>query len=901
MLSPGTVLGSYQILSALGAGGMGEVYRARDAKLGRDVAIKILPEAFAADPDRLARFQREAQVLAALNHPNIAAIHGLDDSNGLRFLVLELVDGEALDARLKGGALPFDEALAIARQIVDALEAAHEKGIIHRDLKPANVMLTSDGRVKVLDFGLAKIEANEAGASGALSHSPTLTFAATQAGVILGTAAYMSPEQAKGRPTDKRSDVWSFGCVLFEMLSGKRAFEGEDVSDTLAAILRGDPDWNALPAAVPPHIRSILERCLQKDRKTRIPDLSVVRFLMDDGSLPASAPSLSSASPITRLSIGWQAAAAVLFVATAVSLAGWWYASRRVEPAITRFFVYPPDKAAFMAANGLLSSGRISPDGKKLAFTARDAAGKQLLWVRPLDGLIAQPLADTDAATNPFWSPDSRFIAYFVPGKLMKVAAAGGPPQTVCAAMPGNRGGAWNRDGVIVMNGGPSAPLKRVPAAGGDPSPALRLMPGQTSHVFPWFLPDGHHVLFYAYGATDDANGIYVGSLDTGESTRIAGADSGAVFAPTGYLLFVRQGTLLAQRFSSKTRTLSEDPFPVAEHVESSGVPGFVSFSVSDNGALVYGIGSGRSSGVQMVLVDRGGKSVASYGPFANYRGIDLSTDGHYLAAHRHDGTGGDLWVTDVVRGTTSRLTFDPLQDNSSPAWSPDGSQIAFASRRNGKWGLYRKAATGAGTEERLLESDTAYLPQSWSPDGRAIVAAQLDTKLGVDLWMLPVSTSNAADTKPVPLLRTTFNEDFGQISSDGKWLAYMSNETGRAEVYVQPFPTGSGKWQVSTNGGTFPRWRRDGRELFYMDRTSAGKMIAVDVNGTASVFVAGSPKELFDSGYLNLGHTAPYLPFAVSADGQRFLIPRGEGLSTADAISSPIAVVLNWDAGLKK
>ena len=763
-------------------------------------------------------------------------------------------------------------------------------------------MLTHEGQVKVLDFGLAKIETPAAGASGALSESPTLTFAATQAGVILGTAAYMSPEQAKGRPADKRSDVWAFGCVLFEMLTGRRAFEGEDVSDTLAAILRGEPDWNALPAAVPPHIRSILERCLQKDRKTRIPDLSVVRFLMHDaGSLTATAPAAPGALTITRPSIGWQAAAAVLFVATAVSLAGWWYASRRVEPAVTRFFVYPPDKAVFMAANGLLSSGRISPDGKKLAFTARDAAGKQLLWVRPLDGLIAQPLADTDAATNPFWSPDSRFIAYFVPGKLMKVAATGGPPQTVCATMPGNRGGAWNRDGVIVMNGGPSTPLKRVPAAGGDPSPALRLMPGQTSHVFPWFLPDGHHVLFYAYGATDDANGIYVGSLDTGESTRIAGADSGAVFAPTGYLLFVRQGTLLAQRFSSKTRTLSEDPFPVAEHVESSGVPGFVSFSVSDNGALVYGIGSGRSSGVQMVLVDRGGKSVASYGPFANYRGIDLSTDGHYLAAHRHDGTGGDLWVTDVVRGTTSRLTFDPLQDNSSPAWSPDGSQIAFASRRNGKWGLYRKAATGAGTEERLLESDTAYLPQSWSPDGRAIVAAQLDTKLGVDLWMLPVSTSNAADTKPVPLLRTPFNEDFGQISSDGKWLAYMSNETGRAEVYVQPFPTGSGKWQVSTNGGTFPRWRRDGRELFYMDRTSAGKMLAVDVNGTASVFVAGSPKELFDSGYLNLGHTAPYLPFAVSADGQRFLIPRAEGLSTADAISSPIAVVLNWDAGLKK
>jgi Tol biopolymer transport system component len=545
----------------------------------------------------------------------------------------------------------------------------------------------------------------------------------------------------------------------------------------------------------------------------------------------------------------------------------------------------------------VFSSGVISPDGRKLVFPARDATGKTLLWVRALDALTAQPLAGTESAVNPFWSPDSRFIAFFAPG-----AANGGPPQTLCSSGGGNRGGAWSKDGVIARTGGPGNPLRRVSSAGGEPTPALRLMPGQVAQVFPSFLPDGHRVLFYAYGSTDDTTGIYIGSLDTSESTRVAGADSGAVFTPSGHLLFARQGTLMAQRFSSTTSTLVDEPFPIAERVESSGVPGFVSFSVSDTGVLAYGIGSGRGSGLQLSWVDRQGKVLATAAPLGNYRGIDISPDDRYVAAHRHDGAGGDVWVTDLVRGTTSRLTFDGSQDNGSPIWSTDGSQILFASRRNGKWGLYRKAESGAGTDEQLVESETAVLPQSWSPDGRAIVYSEVHPKTGSDLWMLSLSKGEGAETKkPIALHRTTFNENFAQISPDGKSLAYTSNETGGPEIYVQPFPTGSGKWQVSTTGGIFPRWRRDGRELFYLDRLTNGKMLAVDVNGTGSTLAVGSPKDLFDSGYINLGHTGPYHPLAVSADGQRFLIPRPETVASTDAFAAPIAVVLNWDEGLKK
>src|SRR4051794_1316323 len=477
-LTAGATLGSYDIIAALGAGGMGEVYRARDTKLGREVAIKILPETFAQDPERLARFQREAQILAALSHPHIGGIHGLDEAIGIRFLVLELVSGESLAQRLSRGALPVDDALAVARQLVDALEAAHDKGIVHRDLKPANIMLSDDGQVKVLDFGLAKQEAGAAGASGGagMTHSPTLTFAATQAGVILGTAAYMSPEQAKGRPADKRSDGWAVGCVVFELLTGKRAFEGDDVSDTLAAILRGEPDWAALPAGVPPHIVALLKRCVAKDRKARVPDLSVVRFMLDE-PVAVAAPRVGATDPDSarrsrRALRAWQAATALSLLTLVAGAA--WYASRDATPAkVTRFFVAPPEKSSFVIAERPAAAAIISPDGSKLAFTAKDASGKTLLWIRPIDSLTAQPLPGTDEASYPFWAPDSRSLAYSIRTKLMKVAATGGPPQTLCSFLGPTvvgRGGSWNKDGVIVFNNGPGEPLYRVAAAGGDAS-----------------------------------------------------------------------------------------------------------------------------------------------------------------------------------------------------------------------------------------------------------------------------------------------------------------------------------------------------------------------------------------------------------------------------------------------
>ncbi len=511
-----------------------------------------------------------------------------------------------------------------------------------------------------------------------------------------------------------------------------------------------------------------------------------------------------------------------------------------------------------------------------------------------MDSLTAAPLLGTDGAQFPFWSPDSRFIAYTAQNKLLKIAAGGGLTQTLCA-VDGMASGAWSRDDVIVFNQGTST-LFRVSSEGGQPVPLTRLAAGHTVHNFPSFLPDGRHVLFYVAASSKDLDGTYVVSLDTGESKRLLGADSGAIYDPgSEYLLFVRQGTLLAQSFDLKTLTLAGEPLPVAEQIESSVYLGVPAFSVSDAGVLAYGVGTGRAT-FQMVWVDRQGKVSGTVGPEANYRGLDLAPGGNLVATHRHDGQGGDIWVTELSRGTSSRFTFDASLENSSPIWSPDASQIVFGSVRTGKWGLYLKAANGAGAEERLVESNVPIAPMSWSPDGRFIVYWMNDPNTQYDLWLVPLS----GDRKTVPLLQTPFNESHGQVSPDGKWLAYVSNETGQNEVHVQPFPAGVGRRKVSTIGGsTFPRWRGDGRELFYMERVSNGKIMAVDVKSSASTFEAGTPKELFDSAYINLGHVANYQTYAVSADGQRFLIPRPFNVSEATA--APIAVVLNWAAALKK
>jgi eukaryotic-like serine/threonine-protein kinase len=903
-LARGTVLASYEIIAPLGAGGMGEVYRARDRKLGREVAIKILPEEFVREPERVARFEREAQLLAALNHPNIAAIYGVENSGATPFLVLELVDGESLAERLRsvgaGQGLALGETLAIARQVVDALEAAHDKGIVHRDLKPANVMITHDGQVKVLDFGLAKLEVDPASATGGLTHSPTLTFAATQAGVILGTAAYMSPEQVKGRPADKRSDVWAFGCVLFEMLTGRRAFEGEDVSDTLAAILRGEPAWSAFPADVPPHVRALVRRCLQKDRKSRIPDLSVVRFLLDEPI--ESQPSAASVArePSRRSALMWKTAAPLLASTTVIGLYAW-YQTQSVSPASMRFLILPPENGTYVTGGTAAAAhAAVSPDGLKLAFTLRDVAGKVLLWVRPIDSLAAQPLTGTDNAAYPFWSPDSRFIGYSTPGRLMKVAVAGGPPQTLCAFSGPNivgRGGAWNRDGVILFNNGPG-PLYRVSSAGGQPSPVGHLMTGQNSQNFPTFLPDARRMLFFASSA-GEATGLYVGSLDTGESKRLVESESGAVYAPRNrVLLFVRDGTLLAQSFDPKTLDLSGEPFPVVEHVASGAVPGVVAFSLSDNGVLAYGIGPPLGT-FEIVSVDRHGKSIQTVGSSGRHRRIELSSDGQRVAVDRGViRQGGDIWLTELTRSSTSRFTFDPSQNNQSPIWSPDDTTIAFTSLRSGKWGIYARPSRGAGNEQRLLESDNPVYPMSWSPDGGSIVY-QTDTRSAspgsIDVWLLPLS----ADRRPAPLAATAFSsERSGQISPDGRWLAYASNETGTSEIYVQAFPAATTKWPVSTGGGWYPRWRRDGRELFYL-RPPNGKMMAVDVRTNGSTFDIGETRELFESGYFFFPAFNSQYPYSVTADGQRFFIPRPVADPSAPAQGS-IAVIVNWAAGIK-
>jgi eukaryotic-like serine/threonine-protein kinase len=895
--APGARIGAFEILAPLGSGGMGEVYRARDTRLGREVAIKTLPEMFTADAGRVARFEREAQILAALNHPNIAAIHGVDAAGGTPVLVLELVDGESLAARLQRGRLPVAEALAIARQMVDALEAAHDRGIVHRDLKPANVMVTADDRVKVLDFGLAKFEAGVAGEAGGLTQSPTITFAATQAGVILGTAAYMSPEQAKGRAADKRSDVWAFGCVLYEMLTGRRAFDGEDVSDTIAAILRGAPDWSAVPPEVPPHVRQVLEHCLTKDRTARIPDISVVRFALDHPTVPV-APSTHFGSPQARLGIAL-AAAAVMGAAVGIVI-GARYLARQETGARFRFTIAPPPNATFIAGNGGNVEPALAPDGKSVAFTARDAGGNILLWVRALDELSAQPLAGTEGATYPFWSPDSRFIGYSTPGRLMKVAARGGPSQTVCtfrnAALIG-RGAAWSTDGVIVFNNGPNVPLYRVQASGGDPSPIGAAPDNGIYFSFPSFLPDGRTVLAFGFALGPDtrtARGVYLVPLGGGTPTRLLDSDSSAIFAPEGYLLFLRQGSVLAQRFDPAKLALIGEPVPVAENVDTTfNIPGFLGFSVSTTGLLAYGMAGSAGGLLRLTWVDRGGKALGTVGPDANYRGIDLSPDDRRVAVHRHDTDTGDVWIIDVADGRTSRFTFDPSRENVSPVWSPDGRFVAFGTRMDGTWTMFRKLSNNSADAESLLESNSGLLPESWSPDGKAIVYVTSGAQSSSHLGILPL----AIPRTPRPLGNASSVEVYGQISPDGRWLAYASTETARSEIYVRSLHGKGGKWTISTAGGEFPRWRSDGRELFYLV-PSAGTIMHVDVSSNGDTFEAGRPGDLFESGFISFRHGAgPYHAYAVSRDGQRFLIPRPPGGAT----SQSAAIVVNWAATLPK
>jgi serine/threonine protein kinase/Tol biopolymer transport system component len=901
-LNPGTRLGPYEIVAPLGAGGMGEVYRATDTNLKRQVAIKVLPASVAADPDRLARFQREAEILAALNHPNIAHIHGLEKSDGTVALVMELVEGPTLADRIARGSIPLDEALPIGKQIAEALEGAHEQGIIHRDLKPANIKIRQDGVVKVLDFGLAKAMDQAAGstpnAAGDLTRSPTITSPAMMTGIgaLLGTAAYMSPEQARGTPVDKRADLWAFGVVLFEMLTGKRLFEGATISDTLASVLKTDPDWTALPEQLPASIRRLLRRCLEKDRKRRIADAADARLEIDEAltaantDAPAPSEDVSTAGSRGRTRVAWSVAA--VFAAAALGLGALLSVQRAPpDPPVFRSTVLMDEN---LSASPPSHRFALSPDGRRLAYIASDANGRTSLWVRALDGVVGQSLAGTNGARAPFWSPDSRYIAFYADDKLKKVEATGGSPIAICATgdYAPNRPrspGSWNRDDVIVFPAQDASSLSRVAAAGGTPTSVTTLdsSAGETQHLFPFFLPDGRHFLYVAFNDVVTL-AVYVGSLDSPQRLRVMDAASNAQYA-AGSLIFARGGTLMAQPFTLATSTLGGEPVPIGERVAMNiSVVRAGAFSVSETGVLVYQDDSGARNSALM-WSDRAGRRTPALDERASYRDVTLSPDDTQASVSIRDDRvqTGDIWIVNLTRRIKARFTFDPL-DEFAGIWSSDGIDIVFNSRRKGHLDLYRKSVSGPGAEDVLLADQVDKTPTSWSPNRRFILYTISSQRSGYDIWVLPLT----GDRKPFPFAATTYAEQWGQFSPDGNWVAYMSDESGHSEVYVTPFPGPGGKLPISESGGSYPRWRRNGKELFFQsldNRLMAATLnvgtVRVDVEGVRPLFEAHAPEG------------APRNFYDVSSDGERFLFTVPDAQTTA----TPLTLVTNWPALLKK
>jgi Tol biopolymer transport system component len=897
-LEPGFSLGPYRIERLIGAGGMGEVYRARDTKLGRDVAIKILPRTFTTDPERLARFEREARMLAALNHPHIGAIYGLEDADGVPGLVLELVEGPTLAERLAGGPLPVTEALTIARQIADALDTAHEKGIIHRDLKPANIKITPDGVVKVLDFGLAKVLAGDA-AGPDLSESPTITLGATREGVLLGTAAYMSPEQARGQVVDKRTDIWAFGCVLFEMLAGHAVLAGNTLSDTIAAILGGEPAWDQLPAATPPNIRPLLRRCLDRNPKRRLRDVGDARIEIDDAlRAPLLESGVAAPLPWTRTVVRsirlWRAIAAVVTL-MAIGLSVWVLRTTAPEPA-SRVEASLPDGTT---PGDYVS---VSPDGRKLVVAA---AGQGGLWVRELGSLEWRRLPGTENGASPFWSPDSRYVAFAVENQLKKVDTTGGPPETLCT-VPSNAvgSGSWNRDGVIIFGswgGGSGGPLWRVSQVGGAATAVTEVetSKGELYHTWPAFLEDGTHFLYFRSGPPEIA-GIYAGSLNAKPAdqshARILANELTASYA-NGYVFFMRATTMMAQPFDRRLLQLKDTLVAIAEAVRTTWF-GTEVFSASSGGALAYRTAPAVEN-VQLTWIDRQGKVISTVGPPSLEGAVGLSPDGN-RAVIRDSGydVPGDLWTVDVFSGRRTRLTF--RRNNYSPGvWSPDGTRIAYAGGSLGDT-LYEKASTGTEEEIELLkEPGTRHFVTSWSSDGRFLLYhTENAPRTGYDVWVLPLE----GERKPVLLLGDSFNEWAARFSPDRHWIVYASTETGSgaAELFVRPFivsasgrpALGEGKWQISRGGGNWPVWRSDKEILFNgglpWNPNNAVMAAAVKASGTA--FESGVPQQLFPSGVAG--------GLDVTADGQRFLVTVAQAQRPAPL---SIGVILNWPALMKK
>ena len=896
-LHPGTTLGPYRVTAKIGEGGMGEVYRARDTTLDRDVALKVLPEAFTSDPDRLARFEREAKVLASLNHPNIGHIYGLEEADGQKALVLELIEGPTLADRIKQGPIPIDEALPIAKQIAEALEAAHEQGIIHRDLKPANVKVKADGTVKVLDFGLAKAFQPDASDPN-MSMSPTisLTAAATQMGMVIGTAAYMSPEQAKGKPVGKQADVWAFGAVLFEMLTGTRPFTGDDVSETLARVIDREPSWDALPDSVPPVLASFLRGCLQKNPRKRIRDIGDVSMAME-GAFETTAGGRSEPTVLPRLQV-WQrpipAAAAALLLSLASGLAGWALVTGyTASPSATtsRFTFTLPDSDQIPSGGG--TRVVLSPDGQTLVYRATRGGADQP-FRRSIDEFEAVPMLGTEGGRDPFFSPDGRWVGFFAGGVLKKVALAGGPAQELTTEVvdPGIRGADWGADDMIVVGRAPG--LARVPAAGGELTVIADVEAGRQLW-YPQVLPETGAILFTAdLGGTGE---LRVLVPETGERRSVLPNAVAGRVVPTGHLVFVRSGALWAVPFDRDLLDIVGTPVPVVEGVRVEG-GGAVQYAVADDGSLVYvPDATGGTPRNNLVWVDRSGEQEPLATPIRAYQTLSLSPDGLRAAVGIGGGGGGgnpDVWVSELARGTLTRLTTDEAVDR-SPLWSPDGRRVTFTSDRNGQQEVWWRAADSSDEAERLLTTDEAgndLAAYDWSPDGGVLFAQVEFLETESDVGMVSLDGPGTWE----PLIQTAAEEGSPVISPDGRWLAYTSDETGIPEVYVQRFPELEGRQPVSVGGGFGPDWSADGRELFFLRAPTGGAPDAVmRVTFDLEAGDVGTPERLFD--YANY-YSSPggRRHHDVSPDGQRFLmIVRGGSSSDTAAGRARINVVLNW------
>jgi Tol biopolymer transport system component len=890
-LSVGTRLGPHEILEPLGAGGMGEVYRARDTRLDRTVALKVLPGHLSGNEELRQRFDREARAISQLSHPHICALYDVGHQDGVDYLVMEYLEGETLSDRLAKGPLPTEQVLRYGIQIADALDKAHRQGVVHRDLKPGNVMITKSG-VKLLDFGLAKLRAAAPGSVfSSLSVLPTQTDASlTAQGTILGTFQYMAPEQLEGRDADARSDIFALGALLFEMATGKKAFSGKSQASLIAAILDATPPpISTVQPMTPPALDRIVKTCLEKDPEDRwqtAHDVMLELKWIAEGGSQAGLPAPVVAKRRRRERLAWIVAG--VLAASTIALGFRELRRPRSTPAVVRSTVLPPETTSFSFVGGGAGPVAVSPDGRQLVFVASESGGKKQLWVRPLESMVAKPLPATTDATYPFWSPDSRFVGFFADGKLKRIEVAGGPALSICDA-PDARGGSWSRDGTILFEPSFREPIHRVSANGGKSVPVTKLdnSRNETTHRWPYFLPDGRRFLYFSgshsTGAESELDAIFVGSLDGEKPKLLVNARSNGVYA-AGHLLFVRQKTLLAQKFDPKSLELTGESFPIVENVQDD--PGFFSavFSVSDQGTIAYQTASGSSGLSELTWVDRSGKKLEVLGDPADYFEPRISPDGRRVAIAIEDP--GDVWIYDLARRVRTRLTFSG-SDDFAPTWSPDGTRVAFSSQRTGSGDLYARAASGTGTDELLSTSKIFKVPNSWSPDGRyiAYIAFQGAPGSKADLWLLSL-----ADRKTSPILQSPFDELQGVFSPDGRWLAYASNESGRFEIYVQPFPGPGGKWQISTSGGTQPRWARGGKELFFI--APGGKIMSVEIQ-TSTIVEAGTPQVLFSASLKN----APGPPYDVSSDGQRILLNR----PIEEASSPPITLVQNWTALLKR